>query len=152
MMPTDLRPDQPARQPHNRQPNNLFLLALRQPLHTAPPRPIQLDRRFRCVDPLRPPLFWRIRAGATHRCANLTEQLAEWRNQRDNAAARLAEIVRDLAELPASEDGDRVDRIRRRLLLRRRDAAEMMLEAAGAGIRQTEQQIVRTELIARDGK
>jgi hypothetical protein len=37
MMPTDLRPDQPARQPTSRQPNDLFLLTLRQPLHTAPP-------------------------------------------------------------------------------------------------------------------
>ena len=56
MRASDLLADQPARQPLRRQPRDLLLLPLRQPLHPAPPdRPIQLDRRCRCVDPLRPP-------------------------------------------------------------------------------------------------
>ena len=52
----DLLADQPTRQPQRRQPRDLLLLPLRQPLHTAPPdRSSQLDRRCRCDDPLRPP-------------------------------------------------------------------------------------------------
>ena len=38
MVPTDLLTNQPARQPHRRQPDDLFLLTLRQPLHATPPR------------------------------------------------------------------------------------------------------------------
>jgi hypothetical protein len=38
MVPTDLLTDQPARQPHRREPDDLFLLTLRQPLHATPPR------------------------------------------------------------------------------------------------------------------
>jgi hypothetical protein len=60
MMTTDLLTDQPAWQPQRRQPNDLFLLTFRQPLQRNTSRSMQLDRKARCVDPLRSQQFWRV--------------------------------------------------------------------------------------------